>query len=140
MLLLLKLITLTTIWCLGIKIVTSDGMILSKVGEYGKKKAEEGKRVFEALIVCEWCLPSIHSLFGYGFALALGILPASWSLLFIYPLVAMGSSMTTGLIWNGYKTMISLRNLVEAKEDFYDDMYLGNEIEESVFDNDFNHN
>ena len=140
MLLLLKLITLTTIWCLGIKIVTSDGMILSKVGEYGKKKAEEGKRVFEALIVCEWCLPSIHSLFGYGFALALGILPASWSLLFIYPLVAMGSSLCSGIIWNAYKTMETFRDLGETKIEFYDNFYEDNGIEESVFDNDFNHN
>jgi hypothetical protein len=139
MLLLLKLIALTSIWVLGLKIVTSEGMILSKWADYGKKKVEEGKLIFEPLIVCEWCMPSIHSLFGYGFAFALGILPVSWALLFIYPLVVMGSSIVAGLTWGSYKTMMAYADLVDAKTEFYDRFY-EQQIEESMFDKEFNHN
>lgn len=121
MLLLLKLILLTSIWCLGVKIVTSPGMLLHQIGEYGERKVEEGKRIFEAIVVCEFCLPSIHSLFGYFFAIVLGIIPCfSWVFVLIYPLVAIGSSIVSGFTWTAYKTLVNYRDLAESKIDFYD--------------------
>lgn len=119
MILLLKLIAITTIWVLGLKIATSENMVLEKVGQYGKAKVEEGKKIFEAIIVCQWCMPSIHSLVGYGFAFGLGILPLQWNwqLLIRYPLVVMGASFCSGMLWLLYETInrIHDRNEVELK-------------------------
>lgn len=123
MIMLLKLISLTTIWCLGIKILTSEGMLLDKLGKYAHKKVDEGKIIFDPLLACEFCLPSIHSLVGYSFAISLGIITHfSWSLIFIYPLVAMGSSIGCGFIWNAYLTMqvIKYKNEIEAESILYE--------------------
>lgn len=120
MIVLFKLILLTTIWCLGMKIITSDHMILEKLGRYARKKVEEGKLIYDPIIACEWCMPSMHSLIGYGFAIILGIITQfSWALVAIYPLVAIGSSIGTGMIWNFYLTMNSVKERNESQSDFY---------------------
>lgn len=100
-LLLLKLILLTAIWVLGIKIATAEDMVLEKLGNYGKQKVEEGYKIFEALWVCEWCMPSVHSIIGYAFAVGLDIINGfDWKLVILYPLVVMGTSVVTGFTWN----------------------------------------
>ena len=89
---------------MGIKIVTAEGMVLQKLGEYAERKIEEGYRIWEPLMYCEWCLPSIHTSVAFVFAFGIGVIESlSWSLLFYYPLVAMGSSLINGLIWQFYK-------------------------------------
>jgi len=137
MIILIKLIILTTIWCLGFKILTSDGMLLEKVGKYGKDKVDEGKTIFDALVVCEFCLPSIHSLVGYSFAILIGVITGfSWSLIFMYPLVAIGTSISCGFIWNAYLTMNRIKDRNEAEAEYYDRM-----SEEHEFVNEYqNHN
>lgn len=131
MMLLLKLILLTTTWCLGVKILTARGMLLQKLGSYGNKQVEKGNIIFDALVVCEFCLPSIHSLVGYGFAIVLGVITGfSWTLVLIYPLVAIGSSISTGFIWGAYNTMNSAKDLYESKTEFYDRFY---EIEDEEY-------
>jgi hypothetical protein len=118
MILLFKIILLTSIWCLGIKIVTSEGMGLERLRIYAKQQIDNGKIVWEALIYCEWCLPSIHSVFGYAFALVLGIINSfSWKLVFMYPLVVAGSSIICGLTWALYKTINSQKDVNESVTD-----------------------
>lgn len=121
MILILKLIALTSIWVLGIKIATADDMVLEKVGQYGKKKVEEGHKIFEALIVCQWCMPSIHSLIGYAFAFGLGILPVQWNwqLVIRYPIVVMGSSLVCGLTWLIYETLNQIHDRNEIQKRYY---------------------
>lgn len=97
---LLKIILVSVIWCLGIKIVTSTGMVLEKLGGYGQKKVKEGYKIFEALICCEWCLASIHSSIGLLFTLISGIVIWDIRILYLYPIIAMGTSFCTGILWN----------------------------------------
>lgn len=99
------IIFFTSVWVLGIKIVTSPGMILEKVGEWGGKKVREGHRIYEALLVCHYCMPSIHSIIGYSFAIGIGVVEFHWRLLISYPIVVMGSSLINGLVW-GWKDKI----------------------------------
>lgn len=121
MILLFKLILLTFIWVMGIKIVTSEGMLLEKLGKWGEKKVDEGHKIFNAIIVCPWCLPSIHSIFGYGFAFGLGVLPLiwDWKLLIMWPLVVMGSSFLCGNVWNLYETINRIKEKNEAEAAYY---------------------
>lgn len=112
--LLFSLIVITSTWCLGIKIITSDGMVLEKLGKWGQKKVDEGYKIFEALFVCQWCMPSIHTMIGMAFAYKLGIMELSWDLLFYYPIVAMGSSLVNGLVWLSYNTLSAKKELSES--------------------------
>lgn len=129
MIVLFKLILITTIWCLGFKVLTEQGMLLGKLGEYGKRKVLEGKILFDPLVVCEFCLPSIHSIIGYGFAIALGIISKfEFNLLYMYPLVAMGTSISCGFIWNGYLTMNRIKERNEMEYEYYDSLCEEQEI------------
>lgn len=104
--LLIQLILITSIWCLGIKIVTAKGMIFEKIGDWAEDKVVQGNKIFEPLLVCPWCLPSIHSVIGYSFAIGLGMIDKfEWKLIIMWPLVAMGASVITGLIWTIYETI-----------------------------------
>lgn len=130
MIILLKLILLTSIWCLGLKILTSKGMLLERLGDFAHDKAREGELIYDPLIACEWCMPSIHSLVGYFFAVVIGVITVfSWRLVAIYPLVAMGSSLCSGIIWNAYLTLMSYKERNEAQTDFYDGLADEHEIE-----------
>lgn len=97
MILLFELIAITSIWVLGLTILTQEGMLLEKVRDWA-----DGKGAWvEPVIRCHWCMPSLHTLIAYGFALCMGLMPGSfsWALVVIYPLVAMGSSLVNGLVW-----------------------------------------
>ena len=118
--LLLKLIMLTSIWCLGIKIATAEGMVLERLGNYARKKVNEGKIIFDPLINCEWCLPSIHSLFGYAFALGIGLINTfSWKLVVMYPLVVIGSSVVCGLTWTVYQMVNAIKEMNNVGIEYY---------------------
>lgn len=113
MILLLSLILITSIWVLGLTIATQENMVLYSWREWGNRKLEEGKWWSEPLILCLWCMSSIHSLVGYSFAIGAGIITSfEWKLIFIYPLVVMGSSLLNGIIWGIHK-------LIEAKTKYY---------------------
>jgi len=110
MIVLLELILITSIWNLGLAIVLSDGMALEKLRVWAEGKEN---RVFEPLLTCVWCRPSIHGIIGFLFAFALGIIELnSWNNLFLYPLVVAGSSLVSGGIWSIYK-------LIEIKTKYY---------------------
>lgn len=121
MMILFQIVLLTFIWVMGIKISTSEGMIFEKLGEYGQRKVDEGHKIWEALIVCQWCLPSVHSIFGYAFAFGLGILPFEWDweLIIMWPLVVMGSSFLCGFTWNIYETINRVREKNEAEANYF---------------------
>ena len=117
MIILFKIILLLSIWVVGIKIATSEGMLFEKIGEWGEKKVNDGYIIFDALIVCPWCLPSVHSIFGYGFAFALGVLPLEWNwkFLIMWPLVVMGCSFLCGNAWNIYETIVKVKQKAEEE-------------------------
>ena len=99
MALLFSLIVITSIWCLGLKVVTSDGMAGEKVGLWAEEKYSQGKKWIEPVLYCHWCMPSIHSLVGFLFAWGIGLYEWHWSVLWYYPLVVAGSSLVNGFVW-----------------------------------------
>lgn len=120
MIVLLQIILLTFIWVMGVKISTAEGMIFEKLGDYAKDKIESGHKIWEALINCEWCLPSVHSIFGHAFAFGLGIIPfeVNKELFIRWPLVIMGTSLISGLTWTIYKTINKIRERNEAETNY----------------------
>lgn len=114
--LLFSLIALTTMWVLAIKIVTSDGMALEKLGHYGDKKAAEGAGWIDPLFYCPWCMASVHSWIVFFFAVGMGIVPElHWKLVLYYPFVVAGSSLAAGLIWQYHTAKNVTKELQEAQ-------------------------
>lgn len=106
MILIFKLIVITSIWVLGLTIVTQKGMALYNFRQWAETKKSLW---FEPIILCEWCMPSIHSLIGYAIAIGLGVINHfSWSLVVAYILVVMGSSVVSGMTWALYSLIAKL--------------------------------
>lgn len=110
MMTLLTLIIITSIWCLGIKIVTSNGMVLGKVGKWAEEKSGD-YIILEPLINCIWCLPSIHSVIGYLFAFGIGAVSGfDYTFIIMYPIVVMGASAVGGITWAFYEALSQVRD------------------------------
>lgn len=92
---LLSIILITGIWCLGITIVTQPDMGLGFIRVWAESKKSKW---FEPLILCPWCLPSVHSMFGYFFGWILGF-NITWNIIMVYPLVVAGASVVSGTVW-----------------------------------------
>lgn len=121
MIIILKLILILSIWVLGVKIVTAKDMFLQSVGDFGQRKVDEGYKIFEAIIVCPFCLPSIHSFFAYGIAFGMDILKFEfdWKLIIMWPIVVMGASIMSGFTWVGYQTINQIKEKNEIEVDYY---------------------
>lgn len=114
----IKMIMLTTIWVIMWKIATAEGMILEELGKWGEKKVKEGYKIFDGLIVCQWCLANFHGiLFVWPLAFIMGIMPFEfrWEYVAAYPFCLGGSSMMSGFIWAWYTTL-------NAKKEYYEKM------------------
>lgn len=123
MIILFKLIIIVSIWVLGVKIATSNDMVLQSLGKWGQEKAKKYK-IFEALIVCPFCMPSIHSMIGYLFAFGLEILPFEfdWKLIIRYPLVVMGASIVSGFTWTSYEIGNRIKERNELEAEYYNSL------------------
>lgn len=101
MMTLLSLILVTSIWVLGLTIATQKDMVLYFLREEAEKMES---KIFEPIIICHWCMPSLHSLVGYVFVFFTGIVDEfTWRVALMYPLVVCGSSLVCGLVWAIYK-------------------------------------
>lgn len=109
---LFKLIVITSILVLAWTIVTQQGMALYSIREWANIKHEKGGKWVEPVLVCHWCMPSVWSLLGFSIAFGLGILNFEWRLILLYPLTVGGSSLTCGLIWG-------LHRLIEERTSYY---------------------
>ncbi len=96
----LTIVVFTTFWVLGLTIVTQEGMGLHSIRKLAESKE---MKVMEPLILCAWCMPSIHSFFGYLFSIASGLVVFDVRSLIFYPIVVMASSLFSGIIWSIYK-------------------------------------
>lgn len=113
--LLFELITITSIWTLGLTIASQYGRVLGFIREWADNKYEAGADWTEPLIRCVICLPSIHAVIGYGFAVGMGLIKHfSWSLILLYPLVVMGSCLVNAIVY-------SLIELMDVKIQYYQD-------------------
>lgn len=113
---LLNLILLTSIWVLGLTIVTQEGMAFYRIREWAEYKSKNGSTWAEPLILCEWCMPSMHTTIGYLFAYLTGIISNDSRHLLLYPLVIMGSSLVSGVIWTIYETIAAIQKYFIQKE------------------------
>lgn len=119
MMILFKLILITFIIVMGLKIAMSKDMLLERLGEYFQKKVDDGHKYFE-LFICQWCMPTLYSIVAHAFAFGLKILPFEWNwqLLIRWPLVVMGSSFLCGNVWNIYETINRVREKNEAEANY----------------------
>jgi hypothetical protein len=117
----LSWILLTVFWVLGLTIVTQPGMLLYFIRERAEKKKSS---VYDALIRCHWCMPSIHGIAGYLFALATGVINGVLlTHLAAYPIIVCGSSFACGLLWALYKkTEIQIKNTQHIEQLNYFDL------------------
>lgn len=112
-----NLISMTSIWVLGLTIATQPGMILFIFRQLADKKESS---IYDAMIRCHWCMPSIHGLFGYLFAYGTGVITEfSVKQVIAYPIVVCGSSFIVGFLWVIYIRLdewVKSRDLVEEEE------------------------
>jgi hypothetical protein len=120
MILLFKLIILTVIIVLALRVALSEGMLLEKLGSYFERKVEEGNRFFD-IFICPWCSGTLQSLTSHAFAFGLGILPFEWNwqLLIRWPLVVFASSFISGVLWTVYLTLNQIKENNLAQAEYY---------------------
>lgn len=120
MIILFKLIILTVIIVLALRVAMSERMLLEKLGKYFERKVEEGHKVYD-LFVCPWCSGTLQSLTAHVFAFGLGILPFEWNweLLIRWPLVVFGSCFIAGILWTIYLTLNQVKENNEAQAIYF---------------------
>lgn len=108
----------TVIWVLAIKISTSDDMVFERLRKWAEDVEERyNTKWMDPVVLCEWCLPSVHSFFTYGLLWGAGVVHEfSWHHLAIYPLVVGGSSFCSGMLWLGYLTLNRIKEYYEHAE------------------------
>lgn len=123
MILILKLIILTVIIVMGLKIVMSKEMLLEDVGDYFERKVDEGYKVFD-LFICPWCMATLCSLIAHAFAFGLGILPLefNWQLVIRWPIVLCGASFIGGNLWNCYEAINRWKEKSEAEAEYFNSL------------------
>lgn len=146
LLLLLKLIIITSILVLGYTIVTQQGMAFYSIRKWANRKQDEGSKWVEPILLCHWCQPSSWTILSFGIAFGLGVINHfEWNLILYYILTVGGSSLVNGLVWQFHL-------LQDAKTDFYrsaeisadavaDSIYNSTEdeeMEESIFNHQHN--
>lgn len=124
MILLFKLILLTVIIVLALRVALSEGMLLERVGEYLETKAKENK-VYDVLGICPWCSGTLQSITAHFAAFGLGILPFEWDWqLFIrWPLVVFGASFISGMCWTIYLTLNQIKEKNEAEAAYFNSLF-----------------
>lgn len=117
----IQIVALVTVWNLGIEIVLSESMALHELRLWAEKKSSD---IYLPLIICIWCRPSIHSLFGFAAAIGLGWIELlSWHNLIIYPFVVAGASFISGTLWSFYKLIeIKYGYLTHKEQNEYFDL------------------
>lgn len=115
----IKLILITVVLVLGLKIAMSEGMLLERVGKYFELKIEEGHKWMD-LFFCQWCMSTLQSIVAYFFAFGLNVIPFEWNwqLLIRWPLVVMGGSIIAGNIWNLYLAVNQIKDKNEIEYEY----------------------
>ena len=116
--LLMIIVGFTCVWVLGLTIVTQDGMAFGFIRDrLTDDRGNPLMKIYEPLILCEWCMPSIHGIFGYAFAIGLGYINEfNWKLVLIYPLVVALSSFIVGMLWSVYLLLEAIRKYADKSE------------------------
>jgi len=116
---LVEIIFFTVALVMGVKIVTQDGMLLESVANYAETKLKEGYRIWEPLMLCQWCMPSIYSSLGFGFFILFhGSI--NYRLFFLYPIVVGFSSLVCGTTWSIIELVWAKKSYYEKAETYYE--------------------
>lgn len=99
------IITYTVLIVLGLKIVTSDGMLF---GEFRQKIEEKNSKYLDPLILCEWCMPTVYTSIGYGFYFINNTL--DFKIFLYYPLCIAAASFVSGTLWLIHKILLNLND------------------------------
>lgn len=87
---------ITTVWCSAILLAGSKGMLLERI----YSEVECWGKLGKVIMVCEWCMPSLHTMAGIFFYTHLiEPLPAT-TLIKAYPLLVCAGSLLNGIVWN----------------------------------------
>lgn len=115
----IKLISITFILVMGLKIAMAEGMLLEQLGAYFDRKIEEGHKWMD-LFYCQWCMSTLQSIVAHFFAFGLGIIPFEWNwqLLIRWPLIVMAGSFLCGNVWNIYETINQIKEKNEAEANY----------------------
>lgn len=116
----LKLIGITVLIVLALKIALSKGMLLEKTGKWLEQKVDDGKKIFD-IFICPYCMGTLQTITAHLFAFGLGILPLEWDwqLLIRYPLIVFGTSIIAGNFWNVYLTINQVKEKNEIEVEYY---------------------
>lgn len=104
----IKIVFITSCLIWGVKVATQPGMVFEKLGAWAENQLERGRKIWDTLLLCPFCMPTVYSAFGYGFAYLLGIIK-SWDVLYAYPIVLCATSMVSGIIWTVFKLILSVK-------------------------------
>jgi hypothetical protein len=126
----IKLIGITVVIVLALKIALSDGMLLERVGSWLEKKVDDGYKIFD-LFVCPFCMGTLQTATAHLFAFGLGILPLEWNwqLIIRYPIIVFATSAIAGFTWSGYQTMNRIKEKNEIESEYYKSLFNNNENE-----------
>ncbi len=123
MIILIKLVIVTSLLILGYTIASQEEMVLHSVRVWAEKKYDEGWRWLKPVFLCIWCMASVWSLFGFVFAYQLGFIKCdSWNILWYYPLCVCGSSLLSGLTWTIYTTINAVKDKQEAQAIYFENI------------------
>ncbi len=100
----------------GVRISTHEGMVFEKIGEYANNQLEKGYRIWEALVLCPYCLPSVWSLLGVGLYYLINP-ETSLRLLFSYPVIVGFTSLLSGMIWSIFEMLWAKKSYYEKAEE-----------------------
>lgn len=125
MILLFKLILLTVIIVLALRVALSENMLLEKLGKNLEERVERGQRIWD-IIICPWCSGTLQSITAHFAAFGLGILPFEWNwqLLIRWPLVVFGASFISGMCWTIYLTLNQIKEKNEAEAAYFNSMFM----------------
>jgi hypothetical protein len=124
----LKLVVITVICSMALKIILSEGMMLEKLGKWFEYKAngiyqegvliQKGNKLYE-LFICPWCCVTLQSFTAHIFGIGLGIVPLEFNVHFFlrWALVIMASSFISGNLWNLYE----ISNVIKEKNEIEKD-------------------
>lgn len=133
---LFELIALTVMITLAWKVVTSEGMLLEKLGFWIRFQVDKGRKIFD-LLFCPFCT-TFFAMVAFGFSFGLEIL--SWELslknVLLFPLTVCGSSFISGNMWSFYEAINRVRERNEEEYFYYRNLNEGIEkIQQESSDN-----
>lgn len=105
-------------WALvfGVRISTNEGMVFEKIGEYAKDQLKEGRKIWEALVLCPYCLSSIWSVPAIGLYFLINT-ETNLKLLFAYPVIVGFTSLLSGMTWSFFEVLWAKKSYYEKAEE-----------------------